>query len=45
MSKKKVSYIALKEISSDLLINLSAGWLGVVFIVPNFFGLDTFMKT
>ena len=40
MAKKKISYIALKEIVSDLLINLSAGWFGVIFIVPNFSGLN-----
>ena len=40
MVKKKISYIALKEIISDLLVNLSAGWFGVIFIVPNFSGLN-----
>lgn len=27
------------SIFSDLSVNLAAGWLGVVFIVPNFYGI------
>ena len=27
------------SIGSDLSVNLAAGWLGVAFIVPNFFGI------
>ena len=40
MRKKKIYFGVFKKIIADLLVNLSAGWFGVIFIVPNFSGLN-----